>query len=101
MTKWNVRTIRERAHGEPLVLDADISGEEIGALIDQVFRCDQMAEGRPDREKLLFDFTASRGPLTLSMAGLYWPPEVIRAYEDAERNARERTDWAEAREGSL
>lgn len=100
MDKWRIETKRERAHAEPVELGAWISSQEIGGLVDCVFRCDQLSEGTASREKLRFDFTASRGPLRLSMTGLYWPPEVSRIYEDAEREAYDRTTLADAREGN-
>ena len=78
-----------------------MDAREICALIDRVFRCDQISAGAPDREKLRFDFMASRGPLAISMNGLRWTPEVISAYNDAEREATERTLAAELQEESL
>jgi len=59
---------------------------------------DQMADSIAAREKVRFDFRASRGPLTLSMTGLEWSPELISRYDEAEFEAGERTYFAELKE---
>ena len=98
MISWRVVTERERNHADPLTLSCRVSGREIGALIDRVFQLDQMADSIADREKLSFSFRASRGPLTLSMAGMEWSPELISCYDEAEFGATERTQWEEMEE---
>lgn len=96
MTKWTVITKQERLHADPLELDGEYSTEAVERLIEAVFRCDQMAEAAPDREKMQFDFWVSRGPLRLSMLGLRWPQKVINIYRDAETEAYDQTLRQEA-----